>query len=563
MKNFNMKLLLSIACRQLVAVLVLILILNSHIAFAQGDGPRTFLSAPKGLWGINPKATFLNQNFLPSGDILIKDADINVNVVPTTIFHTFSIGGRFAQAMFMINPGSANGRVVADAPGLPAPHVSASGFGDGFVGLKIGLIGAPALNVMEFAKHIPAFSMNGYFRVWYSGTYDSKKPLNLGTHRTTFEVGFPMAIPLSKNIKRATWLEIYPSVRLYTVNNNPTLVTRANKSHQVPLYLLENHLTHNFTTKFWAGVDLRYQYGGALELDDVKQDNKVNILGGSISAGYQALPFLSFSGNYGGILAGDNDARSNMFRVSAVFIYVNTKKLKAQAKPVVLAPVVTDSDGDGISDAEDKCPDMAGISKYGGCPIPDSDGDAINDEEDKCPNVAGILKYGGCPIPDTDGDGINDEEDKCPAIAGLSKYGGCPVSDTDGDGINDETDKCPRLAGTPGNLGCPEMVLLYKKAEAVLSADDKLQLDKVVGFLEANPDLSIIIEGHTSTLGATDYNQKLSERRASNSVKYIVSKGIAPERLKSIGYGEQFPIGDNATEEGRAQSRRTVIRIAQ
>jgi hypothetical protein len=61
----------------------------------------------------------------------------------------------------------------------------------------------------------------------------------------------------------------------------------------------------------------------------------------------------------------------------------------------------------------------------------DSDGDGINDNEDRCPSVAGVAKYNGCPIPDADGDGINDDNDKCPAIAGTAKYSGCPVPDTD------------------------------------------------------------------------------------------------------------------------------------
>jgi len=179
---------------------------------------------------------------------------------------------------------------------------------------------------MDFTNHTPAFSMTAYFRLWYSGSYNSSKPLNLGTNRFTFEFGFPLAIPFSENPKRETWLEIYPSLQIYTSNNDPTLITRADKSHQQPLLLLENHLTHNFTDKFWAGADLRYQYGGVLELDDVKQDNKINILGGGISAGYQLLPFLSGNASYGGILKGDNGARSEMFRVGVVFVYVNTKK---------------------------------------------------------------------------------------------------------------------------------------------------------------------------------------------------------------------------------------------
>lgn len=537
----------------------------SQSIFGQGDGPRAFLLAPKGVTGVNVKWLNLDQNIIPAGTALIPGADIHVNVFPITVFHTFSIAGHFAQAYAMVNPGSATARAKIGPPIGPIPvnELNATGLSDGFVAFKVGLKGAPALNLFEFAKSPMRFSIFADARLWYSGTYSAGKLFNLGTNRMTFQLGLPMAIPLNQNRKRATWLEVAPSIQIYGANNDPSRSSSASKVEQSPLFVLENHLSRNFSPKFWGVANLRFQYGGQTSADDVKDDNIMSIMGAGIGMGYQLLPPLGIAADYGGIVFGDNQARSKMLRLSVVFTYANIKKLKAQTKPVLLAAEVTDADADGISDAEDKCPNMAGFTKYGGCPIPDSDGDAINDEEDKCPNVAGILKYSGCPIPDTDGDDINDEEDKCPAIAGLSKYGGCPVPDTDGDGINDETDKCPRLAGTPGNLGCPEMILLYKRAEAVLSAEDKLKLDTVVRFLEANPDLSIIIEGHTSTLGATDYNQKLSEKRASNSVMYIVSKGISPERLKSVGYGEHFPIGDNATEEGRAQSRRTVIRIAQ
>ena len=314
-----------------IAFPVMILISFVMQLSGQGDGPHTFLLSPTGIWGVNPKPTFLDQNFLPSGDILIKDAHINVNVFPTTFFHTLGIGGQFAQLMFMVNPGNANGSVVADVPGFPAPELNATGFGDGFIGLKVGLNNAPALNLMQYAKHTPQPSMEAYFRIWYSGTYDRAQPLNLGTNRTTFEIGLPMAFPIGNNTKKPTWFEMYPSIRIYTANNEPTIITQAYKSQQLPLFLIENHLTHNLTTKLWIGGDLRYQYGGALELDNVNQDNKVNILGGSVSAGYQLLPFLGLSANYGGILAGENGARSEMFRLSAVFVYANTKKFKTQA----------------------------------------------------------------------------------------------------------------------------------------------------------------------------------------------------------------------------------------
>lgn len=138
-----------------------------------------------------------------------------------------------------------------------------------------------------------------------------------------------------------------------------------------------------------------------------------------------------------------------------------------------------------------------------------------------------------------------------------------PVAkDTDGDGINDDVDKCPNTAGIADNMGCPEMIFYYKRDDADLSVEEKADLDKLVVWMGKHPELSISIEGHTSTLGESDYNQKLSERRTQNSVNYLVSKGIDAGRLKAVGYGEQFPIGDNSTEEGRAASRRVVIKIA-
>src|SRR6266480_5163565 len=95
----------------------------------------------------------------------------------------------------------------------------------------------------------------------------------------------------------------------------------------------------------------------------------------------------------------------------------------------------------------------------------DSDGDGINDDVDKCPNTPGVAKYNGCPVPDTDNDGINDDEDKCPTVAGTAKYNGCPVPDTDNDGINDENDKCPSVKGVKTNNGCPEIKKEIRRKE--------------------------------------------------------------------------------------------------
>ncbi len=239
--------------------------------------------------------------------------------------------------------------------------------------------------------------------------------------------------------------------------------------------------------------------------------------------------------------------------------------------PVVVAPKPVDTDGDGITDNVDKCPSVAGLAKYNGCPIPDTDGDGVNDETDKCPTVAGFARYGGCPIPDTDGDGVNDEMDKCPTVAGLARYGGCPIPDTDGDGVNDEMDKCPNDAGPADNAGCPKLEqynfnaknVQFVTGSSMLTAAAKKELDKAVTILKDHSELRIAIEGYTDNTGTTALNQKLSQKRADAVKAYLTGNGISADRLTSTGFGVANPVADNKTAAGRAQNRRVEFKRAE
>jgi len=226
-----------------------------------------------------------------------------------------------------------------------------------------------------------------------------------------------------------------------------------------------------------------------------------------------------------------------------------------------------DSDGDGIVDSLDACPAVAGLAAFHGCP--DSDGDGIEDRLDKCPTVFGVAAYAGCPIPDRDGDGINDEEDRCPDVPGVLAYKGCPVPDSDGDGINDLEDSCRFLKGSVKNHGCPVMPdtienqlrlaarnIYFENNSYRLLASSFSALNEVVELLNKYPSLSISIEGHTDNIGTKSSNQILSENRAKAVKDYLISHGIKRDRVSSIGYGQERPVADNHTENGRLQNRR-------
>jgi len=316
-----------------IILLSIIAALSIQYTVAQGDGARMTLWGPTGVTGVIPKWMGLNQNITPS-HVLVKNADLHINAFPITTVRNFGIAGRFAQVMLNAVPGNVTGETVSPGiPGSPIPtniSVNASGFADGFVGFKFGLINQPALNVKEYAayKH-KTFSMTSYTRIWYPGSYDQTKELNLGSNRWTFELGLPMNIYLSKkNPKRATWLEVYPAIHLYTANTNPTDFTKADKTEQLPLFTLENHLSHNFTNKLWAALDVRYQYGGEVEADGEKQDNQINALGAGATVGYQIIPPIGIHASYGQVFTNPSNVKANMVKVTLVFSYVNLKKLQ-------------------------------------------------------------------------------------------------------------------------------------------------------------------------------------------------------------------------------------------
>ena len=165
----------------------------------------------------------------------------------------------------------------------------------------------------------------------------------------------------------------------------------------------------------------------------------------------------------------------------------------------------------------------------------DSDGDGIPNKEDLCPEQAGIARFQGCP--DKDKDGIQDTEDSCPFVAGIPTFNGCP--DTDGDGIRDIEDACPEEAGTHENEGCPEMsqedldrlqeigqILYFATNRSDLHAENYKILDEVYQILERYSNFNVVVEGHIDSAGKASYNQELSEKRATAVRTYLIKKGF-------------------------------------
>jgi outer membrane protein OmpA-like peptidoglycan-associated protein len=94
-----------------------------------------------------------------------------------------------------------------------------------------------------------------------------------------------------------------------------------------------------------------------------------------------------------------------------------------------------------------------------------------------------------------------------------------------------------------------------------LKTESQVELDKLVQLLKENPTVRIQVEGHTDNVGKATDNLKLSQNRAAAVVKYLVNNGISVSRLVPKGFGSTKPVADNKTEEGRAQNRRTEVKV--
>ncbi len=186
--------------------------------------------------------------------------------------------------------------------------------------------------------------------------------------------------------------------------------------------------------------------------------------------------------------------------------------------------------------------------------IVDSDGDGVPDDIDKCPNKPGPAASNGCPQDlDSDGDGIPDSIDKCPnepeTINGFEDFDGCP-------------DQGPSLIViTKTQIEIKEQVFFETGSEKIKKQSYNL-LNQVAAAIINHVGLGKVrIEGHTDDVGNDAANMKLSQRRADAVRRYLIAEGVPQTRIEAIGYGETKPIASNQTTKGRELNRRVMFTI--
>ena len=158
-----------------------------------------------------------------------------------------------------------------------------------------------------------------------------------------------------------------------------------------------------------------------------------------------------------------------------------------------------DTDGDGIVDAADKCPNAPGDTKFKGCP--DSDNDGIPNWKDDCPEIAGLSILKGCP--DRDKDGVADHIDKCPNEKGMMRLLGCP--DKDWDNVIDSEDECPDIAGEIELKGCPEPII----TDLEIKQNEKAAEEFVAANDDENAEIEALLNNNSDTTNPSVLQENL------------------------------------------------------
>ncbi|MCU0342272.1 MAG: OmpA family protein [Ignavibacterium sp.] len=277
-------------------------------------------------------------------------------------------------------------------------------------------------------------------------------------------------------------------------------------------------------------------------------------------------------------------------------------------------PEVADTDGDGLLDGEEYLTyktnplqadtDVDGLTDYsevksaGTNPLMvDTDADSLNDgqevntyksdalvadtDKDGLKDGSEVLTYKTNPLKaDTDGEGLTDGDE-------VLKHKTDPLkADTDGDGLSDseevlthktnplnvDTDAGTVDDGTEVKRGTDPLNaeddvvkvgvvysfedIYFDVNKATIKPESEVRLNKVLKTLETYSDISVEISGHTDSDGSAKSNQKLSEARAESVKDWLVKKGIDSNRLSTVGFGEDKPVADNKTKEGKQKNRR-------
>lgn len=288
---------------------------------------------------------------------------------------------------------------------------------------------------------------------------------------------------------------------------------------------------------------------GEANLETSFGDADETLVNGGLGARYFLTPALSLRGDARLFNSQDNETTADAVTVTLSYLLGGESKSKPISKPIIeLAKRPMDSDKDGINDDLDQCSGTpAGLAvDTNGCLL-DSDQDGLADAEDKCVDTAPGAKIDaqGCEIVAEVTPPVVEEETVVAEIKDLNDI--------------ETALKASQKIPTKVTLN---LDVKFGNNNSYLSQDYYPEVERLANFIKAHGTARVTIEGHSDNLGNADYNKLLSEKRAKHIQQLLVDRYQVPQgKLGAIGYGEERPVADNGTAEGRSINRRVTASV--
>ena len=326
------------------AVLVIALSF-SECVLAQDDGPRAYWKMRAGTWVVSYQQLRLNidaqdsQAFAP-GQYIYANADVEADIFMASVGRHFTLFKRPASLMFTIAGGEVDADISATAtpPAFLPPNVtptgtfsqSSSGFADPNLQLAINVYGTPPLkSTVDLLNYEPTWTVDVAAMLAFPiGEYDDDELVNLGLNRWWGRLAVPVAYHFGVfDSGHMSSIELVPSIWLFGENDD----FLGQKLENDPLWQLEAHLTHDFTTSFFGSLDVLYRNGFQSEINGVDVGEDLNIGDLGFTLHYQVNDNFGIRGGYSSNVFGNSDIDNGVFRIQFMYGWnkavENAKKL--------------------------------------------------------------------------------------------------------------------------------------------------------------------------------------------------------------------------------------------
>ena len=282
-----------------------------------GDGPRAYQLVPTDSNIVNVIGIAMDGNQAFNPGVVSRDSQIDVNVAALQYTRAFDFNGTLAAAFVVASYGSIDGVAAFGDPVFASIQGDSSGLFDLQLGFVLGLKGSPAMAPKEYVAHKPGLQIGLLGKAFLpSGKYDENNALNPGANRWGLQIGLPTTYAIGSSLvsEDLTTFEIIPSVTFFTDNDDT--FGDATSTEQSLLFMVEMHLTRNFSRTSWVSLDAIYTYGGETTTDSIDNNDiqKSFALGATLN--FYITPNIAIKPSYGKTIYNNKDgAEGDMFRL--------------------------------------------------------------------------------------------------------------------------------------------------------------------------------------------------------------------------------------------------------